>query len=320
MIQCLSCTADSELYLCTLCIVELRANLTALFEGPYVLAVGGKTATGGNWHIERRTPGLLANLTDVVVRQTRISTGSGHRKRGDEMPGLYEPDTEKGRRTKQGEADTLLHAARNSLTTIAREMCETRGVLVPKVDTEAVARWLAANVHSLACDDAAGQWKAEIDGLVRKAWKVMDRSEPPQFCGPCTHYVEHNQHCGRLLYAKRDAIEITCRTCKTTHNIEYLTRNLSNRIRHMRFTSSEILMIMDCLRTPLRQRSWERWCSEGRVKVRGWKRPDNPDGTRGAIGPHRRSDADKKVYRLSEVQAVQMKAIKHGDALVSATT
>jgi hypothetical protein len=126
--ECLVCTAKTELFLCPSHIGELRANLTKLAQGAYIPTSNGRTASGGNWHIERRTAGLLDALADVVLKRTRLGGGgSGHRKRGDEMPGPFEPDTERGRRTAQGQADYLLDAARNTLTTIFRDLCETRG-------------------------------------------------------------------------------------------------------------------------------------------------------------------------------------------------
>lgn len=326
MIECQSCSADSELWICPRCVEELRAALTSLAYG---LPADGK-----------RSSGLLDALADVRFKRTRMSGGGGHRKRGDELPAPFEPDTEKGKSTRQEQARVLLKAAGNTLTTIVRDICETRGLdamrafMVVTVDfigplrpgwrhvpsdwrptlTE-IAQWLATHVQTLACDEAAGQRKSEIDALVRKIERVIDHPPTPRFCGPCTHYVEHNRHCGRLLYAKYEAIEITCSACKTVHNIERLTRNLELRADSLRFTSAEILTIMNTLRTPIPERSWRRWRSEGRVKVRGYKRPDNADGTRGAMGLHRRSDDDEPLYRLAEVRRVYASAIKHADAM-----
>ncbi|MCV7100063.1 hypothetical protein H7I01_06600 [Mycobacterium palustre] len=280
------------------------------------MTVRGRTASGGDWHIERRTPGLLADLNDVALRRTRMGSGSGHRKPGDEMPALYEPDTEQGKATRQEQARLLLDIARNTLSTIVRDICETRGVEPPRATSVDAARFLAAHVGALACDEAAGQWKSEIDALVRRIERTLERPPTPRFCGPCTHYVEHNRHCGKLLYAKREAVEVTCGACKTTHNIERLTRNLENRAATMRFTSAEILIIMHTLGTPIPERTWSRWRKEERVKIRGYKRPDNPDGTRGAVRLHRLSDDDEPVYRLAEVRKVYAAAIKHTDAIV----
>jgi len=326
------------LYLCERCVTELRATLRSLAHGPTV-----------NGH---PTAGLLDALNDVVTKQTCLGGGGGgHRKRGDEIPDLFEPDAadstpEKVKLTRQGQASDLLHEAQNKLGTIVRDVCETCvvdvwvafrvvpdkgfvGPLLPgwkrvpcdwRPTLPEIANWLAVHVHSLACDEAAGTWKRDVDGLVRRIEKVIDRPPAPRFCGPCIHYVEHNRHCGALLYARREAIEVTCRTCRTTHNIEQLSRYLENRADVMRFTSSEIMIIMTTLNSPIPPKTWWNWRNDGRVKVRGYKRPDNPDGTRGSVGLQRRSDADEPVYRLAEVRKVYAAAIKHSDALVGAST
>ncbi|MGB0973181.1 MAG: hypothetical protein ACPGVG_19835 [Mycobacterium sp.] len=292
--------------------------LQRLAQGPYVQAVGGRTKSGGDWHIERRTPGLLDALTDVVLKRTCTGGGSGHRKRGDELPAPYEPDTARGRETAQGRADRLLGAARNTLSTIVRDLCESRGGQARALHTAEpadMAAWLATHVQSMARDESAGQWHSEIDSLVGQIERAVDRPEPDRFCGPCPTYVEKNRNnCGRLLYARRRryigghlaaVTEVHCPACKTTHKIATLVARLENRADVMRFTSAEILTIMQIRDTPIPERTWRRWRKEGWVKVRGYKRPDNPDGTRGSVGLNRRSDDDEPVYRLAEVRKLR---------------
>lgn len=146
MTQCQVCQGRSTLYLCPQCTQTLKGNL-----------VNG-----------RSTPGLLANLADVEIKHTRMGGGSGHRKRGDEMPAPFEPDTEKGRATKQGEASRLLADARNILSTTIRDLCESRGVEVPQLaKTTHMAVWLAASVHAIACDESADRvWSCETAKLI----------------------------------------------------------------------------------------------------------------------------------------------------------
>ncbi|WND56996.1 hypothetical protein QQA43_00840 [Mycolicibacterium vanbaalenii] len=307
--------------------------LERLAHGPYVQTVAGRTASGGEWHIERRTPGLLDALTDVVLKRTRMGGGGGHRKKGDELPAPFEPDTERGKQTAQGRADQLLVAARNSLSTIVRDLCETRGGQprgLGDAEPADMAIWLAKHVHTIACDEAAGQWWAEIDTLVRAIERAIDRPEPDRFCGPCPTYIEHNRdNCGNLLYSRRNrwvaghltpVTEVHCRVCNTTHSIAVLIARLENRADVMRFTSAEILTIMQALETPVPERTWRRWRKEGRVKIRGYKRPDNADGTRGSVMLHRRGDDDEPVYRLVEVRNEYRRSIKHGDARVRQIT
>ncbi|WP_142254097.1 hypothetical protein, partial [Mycobacterium sp. NS-7484] len=100
--QCQACTGRATTFLCPQCTNQLRDALRSLVTGPQVNG--------------RRTSGLLEDLADVVLKRTRLGNGAGHRKRGDTVPGPYEPDVENGRATKQGEASTLLDALNNALS------------------------------------------------------------------------------------------------------------------------------------------------------------------------------------------------------------
>jgi hypothetical protein len=102
--------------------------------------------------------------------------------------------------------------------------------------------------------------------------------------------------------ARRDAAEVTCPTCKSTHNVERLLQRLLADVDHWRFTAAEILMIMRALDEPINDRTFRRWRSRGpkgeppKLKPRGFRRPD------GAIGLTRRTEADEPLYRLAEVR------------------
>ena len=311
MTPCQTCNAPTNLFLCRRCVDDLRANLTALATT--------RTTDG------RRTSGLLEDLADVVLKRTRMGGTNGHRKRGDELPAPFEPDTTQGRQTAQGRADQLLTHAHDLLYAIQADVYAARGLPHPAAQkTAQMAVWLAAHTHTIATHETAGQRCTDIDALVHQIEHIIDRPEPPRFCGPCPHYVDHNRHCGRLLYAPRHrhkaghqtpVVEVTCPACHTTHNIDTLTRRLELRADSLRFTSTEILTVMTALGTPIPQRTWRRWRTENRIKIRGYKRPDNPDGTRGSIGMTRHHTEDEPVYRLAEVRKVYNSAIRHSDVL-----
>ena len=124
--------------------------------------------------------------------------------------------------------------------------------------------------------------------------------------------------CGTLLDAPPRATEVTCPSCHDTHSVERLIETLAMRSDHMRFTSAETLTIMDSIGEHLPERTWRRWRKQGRVKVRGYKRPDKADGSRGAIGLTAHNEADEPVYRLGEVRKIWARSIRHADAQTSA--
>lgn len=334
VIECQSCTAPAELYLCPRCVTELRETLLSLVRGPQ--------AAG------RPTDGLLDALNDVVIRQTCMGGGGGHRKRGDEMPDPFEPHTENsaakedGRWTKlakQGQASELLNEVQGKLGTIVRDMLETRkvsvlvafqaidnkdfiGPLLPgwrrvpgdwRPTLPDIARWLARHVQALACDEGAGVWKRDIDGLVRRIKQVIDRPPAPRFCGQCDKKIDQ-KICGLMLYARRDAIEVTCSQCHTTHNIEALYNRWLNSIDYQIATREEIIGnqrasnpdlyntgIMGALEEFVHWRTFARWASDRHVKPVRYLRPN------GRRGFFRQSDDDIAEYRVGDVRRVRRK-------------
>lgn len=301
-IECQSCTAPSTLWICPRCVEEFAATLRSLAHGPQVAG--------------RSTEGLLDALNDVVTRQTCLGGGSGHRKRGDEISAPFEGDTITGGQTSQGKASVLLNEARNALTTIVRDVCETRAVEVPRLSIEQMAVWLAAHVHSLACDESAGQWKRDIDGLVRKIERAVDRPRAPKFCGQCDKMIER-KICGLMLYARRDAIEVTCSNpvCKTTHNVEALYNRWVNHVDYQILPRETIIGnqraanpelhntgIMGALDEFVHWQKFNRWIREGQLKPVRYQRAN------GRRGFFRHGADDIPEYRVGDVRQVNRKA------------
>ena len=331
MTQCQSCTAEATLFICPRCIDEFRAALLSLARGPEVAG--------------RPTAGLLDALNDVVTRQTCLGGSAGHRKRGDELPDLFEPHAadstaDKVKLTRQGKASDLLQEARNKLTTTVRDVLETRGIEVRRafkvVNRELVgpllpgwrrapgdwrptlpeiANWLAVHVHSLACDESAGIWKREVDGLVKRIEKVIDRPPAPRFCGQCDTKIDR-KICGLMLYARRDAIEVTCPNpvCRTTHNIDALYNRWRNAIDYQIVSREEMIGnqraanpelhntgIMGALEEFVHWRTFQRWISDGHLRPVRYLRPN------GRRGFFRHGPEDVPEYRVGDVRRVSRK-------------
>lgn len=335
-IECQSCTAPAELWICPQCITELRADLLSLAIGP---EVAGKP-----------TAGLLDALHDVVTKQTATGGSGGHRKRGDDMPDPFEPHTAKSqladpskplsaksewtKPTRQGQASDLLHAARNTLTTIVRDLLGKRkispdkafqvvspkdfvGPLLPgwrrvpsdwQPTTAEVARWLAAHAHALACDEAAGRWKRDADGLVRKIEKVIDYPELPRQIGPCPTFDKKGERCNQELRARRDQARINCPKCGVNQDVKNVTRSYLERNRHRLFRLSQIERILDQIDEPVSLRTLQRWHKRGDLKPRGYWRPD---GNRGTM---RRSDADTPGFWLEDARRIREKSARMQEA------
>ncbi|WP_198938836.1 hypothetical protein, partial [Mycobacterium sp. NS-7484] len=211
-------------------------------------------------------------------------------------------DVENGRATKQGEASTLLDALNNALSTIVRDLCESRGQAVPALSASGCARWLAANVGAIACDESAGHVHGEILAYVKRIERVIDRPAKRVWLGPCPTWDEQaRKACGTDLYAIEDAVEVYCRTCRSTHNCNRLKLLQQNDIERKLLTWDDVLRANkwqpdDCR---VSERTLRSWRNTGRLKPRGWLRPN------GRHGGTQHSTDDQPLYRWSDVRRLR---------------
>lgn len=314
MNQCQACTGRATTYLCPPCTNQLRDMLRALATGPHVN--------------NRPTSGLLEDLADVVLRRTKLGSSgdSNHRKRGDDQPGLYEPDTENNRRTRQAEAATTLGNIHTTLTTIieathpggittwrpARTMPHGFiGPLQPRwrrlpadyrpTNTD-MATWLAIYIRPIASHQQAGHWHSTITGYTRRITHITDRPARRVWLGPCPTWDDTTRHaCGADLYAPEDAIEVYCHTCRATHNCNRLKLLQQNDIERELLTWEKLLRANKYQPDEYRisERTLQHWRKTGRLKPRGWLRPN------GRHGGTQHSTADQPLYRWSDVRRLR---------------
>ena len=330
--QCQSCSARATLALCNRCIEELKADLLALARGP---KVNGKP-----------TDGLLDALADVELKQTKLGNGGGHRKKGDDLPIPYLPDTGKMVKDKktgedtdvpilspQGKAAMLLDRARNTLSTIVRDLCESRGIdvmrafrVVPQdfsgpllpgwrrtprtwAPTSAeMAAWLAGAVHAIACDEGAGVWRADVDSLVRAIQRAVDRPTRRVWLGDCPTWNEQARTvCGVSLWAPEDAVEVWCYRCRSTHDCNRLKLLQYSDLEREKVPWEKILRAnksqpLDRQIPERTLQSWRRPGKDGqppRLKIRGYRRPD------GRTVINRHSDEDVPLYLWPDVRKLR---------------
>ncbi len=170
-------------------------------------------------------------------------------------------------------------------------------------DTAKLSFWLGQHTESVAGGEDAGQCFNEIRDHMTRILATINRPTPPRFCGPCpaSHPDDDRRQCTTALMAKRDATEVKCPQCKTTHNIDELLRRLMADVEHWRFTRKEVLLIMATLGDKLSDRTFRHWRKLGIVKPCGYRRPDGRDAFT------RHGDDDEPLYRLSEVRRAKHK-------------
>lgn len=307
MANCQTCGAESQLYLCNPCIGDLQDQLTALHTGRTTTETlrHGRTASGGQWRIERdrRAPGLLQCLEESATGQTNFGN-----------------DT---RRVKTDEAPIRFNTRATKLITDIRKLLQFAAICFEPVytpinpnDTAGYALWLSEHVHDLALVDGIGQFQHRLKNHIDKIWRTIERPPAPKFCGQCDTMTD-GKICGPALYAPRDAIEITCPTCKTTHNIEKLyNRTLNNAdnknfprevlIGNQRTTNGEHYTtgIMGELDEFVPWRTFHSWTFEGHLRPRQYLRPN------GRRGLNRHTEDDIAEYRLADVRKLRRQTRK----------
>lgn len=226
-------------------------------------------------------------------------------------------------------ASRLLDRVTNSLTTIVRDLCETRGV-VPEIGRNGVpsnadgreshsgsfpgglagqaALWLAQHVSAIAASEGAGQTFLEIrrfmgderhDGEIGK---VINRPIPMRTLGKCPTWIEEKRMaCGVELSCRQGDVEVYCRGCRHTHNPDRLQLLLMKDLERKKIAFDKILKANriqpEEYQVPERTLRW--WRQESKLKPRGYRRPDG----REVITRH--SDDDVPLYLWDDVRKLR---------------
>lgn len=254
MTECLCCARKTDLFLCSSCQGELRRQLADL-----------------PWWMER--------LAESALGQTKLGDG-GRRIRTDESPIRF-----------NDKSSTLYADIHNTLVCWARGICENRGLDVPQLRTSAdLCGWLSTNISAIAAQEDADRCLIDVRDATTRIERAVNRPVPPRLCGPCPTVVEHHRECGNQLYARRDVIEVTCKTCRQTYRVEDLVIRLINQTAYMAFTIPELAnVILPRLQERIPQRTLQDWHANGRMKPSGYRR------SRGKTYPQFRLDEVRRA-------------------------
>lgn len=311
MTECQNCTRPTQLFLCPLCIQELRAMLAGLATREALDTTTGRTT---------RTSGYLEALKDEALAQTRLSGGT-RRSATDEQPlqlnlkasGLFD------------DADHTLDRWCHTISTLRQARwipvrCVPPGFIGPLrrgwrrlppgyvATTADKATWLAAHTHTIACHDQAGACYAQIARLIGRIERTINRPQKRNFLGSCPTWLDEEQHiCGRELHATDDAIEVTCPDCHETHNCKRLQLLLVNDLEREKVTAARILELNRVLPEEYRipERTLRRWRRPGpdgdppKLKPRAYQHPD------GTIDRKPTLMRDEPLYLWSDVRKLR---------------
>lgn len=229
--QCAACSRATDMFLCWSCCKDLKKRLDA-----------------AAW--------LALELDVTLTRQDRIGEP------GDRIGGT--PESPLPFHLAASEAVWVL---RNTLTTWAREICETRGIeylplgylpssfvgplrpgekCVPQNFTEStngVARWLSHNAVAVALSEGAGEAFDEISEAVKSAQRVIDRPPGRIYIGPCGGAF-NGVPCDADIYVTMGQPETRCPICGSTYSVDERREQLREQVRGLLGTAAELARLL----------------------------------------------------------------------------
>jgi len=299
---CQVCGCPAQLFLCPSCTGDLRDTLTALASGgqrPITIV----TESGKILYREETMPGMLEYLAQAANGQARLGNTSARKTGGDESPLRYNP-----------RAAALHQECFEALRMWARHIARINQHVLTWRTSIGYATYLANNTDLLAKDEDAGEAHKRFNTLARRIEHTINRPIPPKLIGPCPTFDENGNRCSIrqpnnrktrvALYARRDATHVVCPQCKKRHDVRDVEQKAIIDREKLRFDASEILNLMASINEPLSERTWRDWRAKGRIKIRGYRRPD------GSKGLTRHNDDDEPLYRLADVRRLRAKQPK----------
>ena len=354
MTQCRACEAKSQLFLCSRCIADLRRALGELITttdiGGHVHygllayladAAVGHAKLGNSGRCIRSEPAGLSAYTDPAPERDELGLATGRtigraRLQRDRYDAKFADRALAAGRV-NARASRLAAACRATLASWCRDVSESRGILWRPLRTvepdfvgpllpgwerlaygrvataEEMAGWLARHAEAIACGEDAADCLREITAMKPKIERVIDRPPAPRFCGQCDTRIDR-KICGMMLWAPRDAIEVYCTNCKTTHNIAKLIERFKNSIDNQIVPKAKIignqqtanpelydLGIMGALEEYVSWQQFNRWARDGHLKPVRYLRPG------GRRGFFRHGPDDVPEYRVGDVRRVRRK-------------
>lgn len=189
-------------------------------------------------------------------------------------------------------ASTLMDAVANTLSTIVRDLLESRGMQIRPADDSVSsgsyrtarfsARWLLGQVGAIAADESAGRVYGEIHELVSnerrdgRIGRVVNRPIAVRDLGRCPTWNEDARSaCGAPLRARADQVEVHCRRCRATHKVDRLQLLLINDLARAKVTAGEVLRLNRILPEDYRipERTLRHWRDKETLKRKGYLRP-----------------------------------------------
>lgn len=232
----------------------------------------------------RDLPALAVDLDVMLARQTRMGDRGGSRSADQPVP--FDP------RASEVAADL-----RGLLVSWSRMIAEERGVGTLPTDTVAgLASWLRDHVEWLRHHTAGHEAVAEVDDVVRRARRLIDRPADRQYVGVCdgqgaTSAPLDDEPCGYEVFAKPRAAATAC-VCGYAYDVEARRRQMLASLEDHLGNSTYVAMVATGLGVKVAASTVRMWVKRHKLQPRTYTKPDDP-----AAKP-------KPLYRVGDVVAV----------------
>lgn len=283
-------------------------------------------------------PWWLHRLTEAALGMTRMSDNGGRKSaRRNGLDGdaalaamiellPHDDDLDKARKAREREAlrhalaagginaraSELLTSIADSLAYWCRVICEERGMNYqpwpihnrPSALGQNHAEWLRAHLHTIALSENVEDIAGDIETHAEDIVKLVNRPVRMVFLGECpTWNDETNAPCGVRLHAPQDAVEVFCRSCRSTHNCHRLMLEAMAAAEREVHPFDGIIRINKMLPPDYRiaTRTLQHWRQTGLLRAHQWVRPD------GRKGLTQHGDKDIPLYSWADVKRLQLR-------------
>ena len=197
------------------------------------------------------TPWVLDELDIVIARQARYGDGQGGHTVGKVQPLPYD--------VRASDALSTYHGLLTSWVKMFAE--ENPRWKLPKGDTVSLSRWLMWRINDTRHHEAGGDCVDELTSAFATCRYVIDRPAERKYAGPC--------ECGKDLYHRPGATDVTCRECERTYEVGALYEWMRKQVRGRLVTAREGATLLSRFDMETAQGTIDKWHQRGRVVARG---------------------------------------------------
>lgn len=197
------------------------------------------------------TPWVVEQLNLVAAKQARYSDGLGGKAIGKSQPLPYD--------VRASEALSKFHALLTSWVKMLQE--ENRHWRLPRGDPASMSRWLLSRLNEIRHHEAGGDCVDELTSAFAFGKYAIDRPAERRYAGPCS--------CGKDLYHRPGAVEVTCRECEKTWDVGELYEWMRQQVRGRLVTAREGATLLSRFDLETQQGTITKWFERKLVVDKG---------------------------------------------------